>query len=746
MKKIRVLLIEDEEGYARLIREMFKEIPGSLYHLSRADTLAGGLSILDTEPVDVLLLDLMLPDSMRLDTLRRVVEHAPFLPVVVLTTLADETTGIAAVQAGAQDYLFKGEVTPALLSRALRYGMERKLTLEALKESEDRYRTIFETTGTATVILGEDLTIEMVNREFEEIFVYPTSEVEGKKRWIDLVARDDSEKVIRYHQGGSEAGGMSRQYECRARDKKGFLHDVYATLASIPGTKKCVMALLDMTTQKALEKKEKQYIRDLTFLSRSAMKFVTLPTADQILRHIGEQLQHRIKDSTVLVASFDQDMQRLHILSVAGMRKGEDAVLQALGKVFEGTSFKITDAVRRKLLKGDLVKVRGGIQKITSGDMPPALATLFDRYFKRGDLYLVGFVSGTDILGGAIIAIEKGSKLGDRSILKTFTNYGSVALRRKIAEEELVAARSRLQQLLDSSPAAIYCAEIKDTGALVYTYMSENIKKILGFEPQETLFDAGFWSKQIFPADRKIFVAEDLPTLYQEGVVAAEYRFKNRDGSFRWIHDEMKLISDSEGKPREVVGYLVDTTERKQVEEALMIKHSAMASLAHPMILTDQELTMVYLNDAAIEAWGAENPEEVIGKSLEEIIGSRQRFQKILLQVTEEGSWRGDLTIPRRDGKALDARMAVNRVKDDMGITCYIVSIDDVSEQRESERESKKYRSMLERMVVKRTSEITELQKKLQEETKIRKQLEKMVAKEKKETSGRSAQKAETTP
>jgi PAS domain S-box-containing protein len=303
-----------------------------------------------------------------------------------------------------------------------------------------------------------------------------------------------------------------------------------------------------------------------------------------------------------------------------------------------------------------------------------------------------------------------------------------------------------LQQLLDSSPAAIYCAEIKDNGALVYTYMSENIKKILGFEPQETLFDAGFWSKQIFPADRNLFVTEDLPTLYQDGVVASEYRFKNRAGSFRWIHDEMKLICDSEGKPREIVGYLVDTTERKQVEEALMIKHSAMASLAHPMILTDQELTMVYLNDAAIEAWGADKPEEVIGKSLEEIIGSRQRFQKILRQVTEEGSWRGDLTIPRRDGKALDARMAVNRVKDDMGITCYIVSIDDVSEQRESERESKKYRSMLERMVVKRTSEIGELQKKLQEETKLRKQLEKMLAKEKKEASGRPAQKAGTMP
>jgi signal transduction histidine kinase len=132
---MRVLLIEDDPLFVRLMRELISELPEVPFDLVHAGTLAEGIRILDDERIDVLLLDLMLPDSMRLDTLLQVVDHAPHLPVVVLTTLADEATGVAAVQAGAQDYLFKGDVTPRLISRAVRYAKERKQAEEATKQA-----------------------------------------------------------------------------------------------------------------------------------------------------------------------------------------------------------------------------------------------------------------------------------------------------------------------------------------------------------------------------------------------------------------------------------------------------------------------------------------------------------------------------------------------------------------------------------------------------------------------------------
>ncbi|MDD1679208.1 MAG: hybrid sensor histidine kinase/response regulator [Methanomicrobiales archaeon] len=131
---VRVLLIEDDPVFVRIMQETFREIPNHPFSLLYADRLATGLEILTREQVDIVLLDLMLPDSMMLDTLRRVVEHSPQVPIVVLTTLQDEQTGLSAVQMGAQDYLYKGDLTGALLFRSLRYARERKQVEESLKQ------------------------------------------------------------------------------------------------------------------------------------------------------------------------------------------------------------------------------------------------------------------------------------------------------------------------------------------------------------------------------------------------------------------------------------------------------------------------------------------------------------------------------------------------------------------------------------------------------------------------------------
>lgn len=122
--ELRVLLIEDNPGDARLIREMLREVSAVRVRLTLADSLAASLALL--ADADVVLLDLSLPDSQGLDTFCRLRAHAPTLPVVVLTGLDDETVAVRAVQEGAQDYLPKGQVDGHLLMRSLRYAIERK--------------------------------------------------------------------------------------------------------------------------------------------------------------------------------------------------------------------------------------------------------------------------------------------------------------------------------------------------------------------------------------------------------------------------------------------------------------------------------------------------------------------------------------------------------------------------------------------------------------------------------------------
>ena len=123
--KPRVLLIEDNPGDARLIWEMLAEVKGSPVDLKYADRLSSGLERLAEGGIDVILLDLSLPDSEGLDTFAQVHARAPQVPIIVLTGLDDESLAVKAVREGAQDYLVKGQVDGRLLVRAIRYAIER---------------------------------------------------------------------------------------------------------------------------------------------------------------------------------------------------------------------------------------------------------------------------------------------------------------------------------------------------------------------------------------------------------------------------------------------------------------------------------------------------------------------------------------------------------------------------------------------------------------------------------------------
>ena len=115
-----VLLIEDNPGDARLVREMLSEVPGGAFHLETANTLSCGLARLAAGVVDVVLLDLMLPDSRGLEGIEAIHAQAPRVPVVVLTGLIDEDLPPASCRAGAFGHLVKGEVDGRALSAALR--------------------------------------------------------------------------------------------------------------------------------------------------------------------------------------------------------------------------------------------------------------------------------------------------------------------------------------------------------------------------------------------------------------------------------------------------------------------------------------------------------------------------------------------------------------------------------------------------------------------------------------------------
>ena len=122
---IKVLLIEDNPGDARLIREVLSDTDHLNFELKWVDQLETGIELITKDAFDVVLLDLSLPDSHGMETIIDFREQAPAIPIVVLTGLDDEQVALNAVQHGAQDYLIKGQVNSSVIMRSMRYAIER---------------------------------------------------------------------------------------------------------------------------------------------------------------------------------------------------------------------------------------------------------------------------------------------------------------------------------------------------------------------------------------------------------------------------------------------------------------------------------------------------------------------------------------------------------------------------------------------------------------------------------------------
>ena len=134
------------------------------------------------------------------------------------------------------------------------------------------------------------------------------------------------------------------------------------------------------------------------------------------------------------------------------------------------------------------------------------------------------------------------------------------------AEEELKKTKQRLQHVLTSSPAVIYSCN--PSGDCATTFISNNVKIELGYEPREFTENRHFWIDRIHPDDVALVKAE-FAKLVDQGSHALEYRFRHKNGSYRWMRDELRLLFDEDAKSVEVVGSWTDITDRKRAEEAV---------------------------------------------------------------------------------------------------------------------------------------------------------------------------------
>ncbi|MCW5312806.1 PAS domain S-box protein [Nostoc sp. KVJ3] len=303
---------------------------------------------------------------------------------------------------------------------------------------------------------------------------------------------------------------------------------------------------------------------------------------------------------------------------------------------------------------------------------------------KQPDIIRHFLVSYFPIAGGD----DRPSGVG--TVLVEISELQAALRERKHVEQELRLANERLQYLLTSSPVVIYSSK-KTLGNFSTTFISKNVKAMVGYEAREFLENPSFWLHHVHPEDVEL-ISEKFSQLVEQEYSSYEYRWLHADGTYHWFYEKMRLIRDEVGKPIECVGYWADINDAKLAELALQSGRQQYKLLAEasPVCIfhTDANSNALYFNQRWSEITGC-SIEESLGKGWTKAVHPEDCEQLLLIWDRA----RSDKTIYKYEHRFLRDDLTVVWVicqalpefRDDGEIKGYIGTITDITERKLAE-------------------------------------------------------------
>ncbi len=333
MPRLRVLMVDDDEDDFIIVRSLLAQVKIAQYDVEWAATYAAALRAIEDRRHDVYLVDYRLGWYDGLDLLREGLARHDRAPFILLTGQGDYETDLAAMQAGAADYLVKSELTAALLERTIRYALERRRAAAALQESEARYRSLIETSPDSITLTGPDLRILITNEQAAKMHGYGSiAEMVGLHA-VDLIAPEDRQRSLDNARRTLEEGAVrGLEYHVLRKDGTRFPAELSASVVKDTEGRPAafVGVVRDITERKRIEEAERDQRRLAEALRDAALSLTGALDLDQILE--------RILESVGRVAPYDA----ANIMLLEG---GEARVVRSLGYA-EGGLRESVDGLR----------------------------------------------------------------------------------------------------------------------------------------------------------------------------------------------------------------------------------------------------------------------------------------------------------------------------------------------------------------------------------------------------------------
>ena len=580
----RVLIVDDEQSI-RTSLGSFLELAG--HQVSLASNAAEALSLVQEEPFDVVVTDIILPRKTGVVLLGEIREVHPDLPVILITGKPEVETAAAAVRSGAFDYLSK-PVSRKSITRAVAAASMRKALLDKnrqleeenrnhrehleelvekrtrdLQESEARLSVLFERAPDAYYLCDLKGTFANGNEAAEELTGYGREELAGKSflklKLLSPKQITRAAALLAKNALGKDTG--PDEFILTRKDGSKVPVEIRTHPVKIQGKTLVLGLARNITEREQAEAKEKEHYKSIELLSETATRFVDFPADDDIYKYIGNQIRNLAGESIVVVNSIDDDGAILTTRAVLGMGEFSARALKLMGRSPEGMTFDARDEDLHYLSDGHLHDYDKGMYGVLLKTLSKPICVALEKLYDIGKIHTIGFVRGKRLFGTAVIVSSKGRTLRVPEIVEAFVQQASIALQRKQAEDSLMESEARFRSFMNHLPFSAY---IKDAD-LKHIYGNTHA---LSFAPDGTMeglahLDLG----EIFSRERaKEIEACDRHVMAHRTTMQMEDYCAETNGESRWIQD-IKFPIVLPDNTVQVGGLTMDITERKQAEE-----------------------------------------------------------------------------------------------------------------------------------------------------------------------------------
>jgi len=583
-RNMRVLLVEDNPGDARLIQEFLSDPKMASFDIQVAERLSHGLKALSGGRFDVVLLDLSLPDSSGLDTLEKVLSRAPQVAIIVLTGLSDEDLALEAMRKGAEDYLVKGQVDEYLLSRAIRYAIERKRAGEALRESEERYSALFDRSLDFIYVHDFEGNFIDANPAAFESLGYTEEEIPSLDI-ASLLSEDQIPIAFKVLEEITNTGSQKEltEFKLKRKDGKYVYIETKGSLIYRDGKPYAVQGVArDITMRKLVEEA----------LRKSEEKYRTiLVSIEDAYFEVDIQGNFTFfNDSLCKIHGYTRD-------ELMGMNNRQYMDEETAEKVYQTFNRVYTTGKPAKGFEWEIIRKDGNKRHIQSS---------------------VSLMKDTE-----------GRPIGFRGIVRDITE-------KKEIETELTQTKNFLQSILDSSIDGITTTDLH--GEITHT--TPKVKDILGYEQRENVGK----KISIFYGNGKEDAKAIMKELTEKGELRDhEMKMIRKDGEFIDVNLSASLLKNEKGEVIGTLGIYRDITERNRLEAQLAQaqRMEALGTLAGGIAHNFNNLLMGIQGNASLMLLEIDpthiNCERI--KNIEKSVQNGSRLTRQLLGYAREGRY-----------------------------------------------------------------------------------------------------------